>query len=50
LNEQDHIIETFTEMASRYESLMNSELNRFWGVSYQLKRLSGDAEALAIRV
>jgi ubiquinone/menaquinone biosynthesis C-methylase UbiE len=34
LNEQDHIIETFTEMASRYESLMNSELNRFWGVSY----------------
>ena len=34
MNEQDHIIETFTEMASRYESLMNSELNRFWGVSY----------------
>jgi len=34
LNEQDHIIETFTEMASRYEILMNSELNRFWGVSY----------------
>ena len=34
MNEQDHIIETFTEMASRYERLMNSELNRFWGVSY----------------
>ena len=34
MNEQDHIIDTFTEMASRYESLMNSELNRFWGVSY----------------
>jgi len=34
LSERDHIIETFTEMASRYESLMNSELNRFWGVSY----------------
>ena len=34
MNEQNHIIETFTEMASRYESLMNSELNRFWGVSY----------------
>lgn len=34
MNEQDHIIKTFTEMASRYESLMNSELNRFWGVSY----------------
>ena len=34
MNEQDHIIETFSEMASRYESLMNSELNRFWGVRY----------------
>jgi len=34
MNEQDHIIETFAEMASRYESLMNSELNRFWGVNY----------------
>jgi len=34
MNEQDHIIETFSEMASRYESLMNSELNRLWGVSY----------------
>jgi ubiquinone/menaquinone biosynthesis C-methylase UbiE len=34
MNEQDHIIETFTEMAARYESLINSELNRFWGVSY----------------
>jgi len=34
LDEQDHIIKTFTEMASRYESLMNSELNRFWGVNY----------------
>jgi ubiquinone/menaquinone biosynthesis C-methylase UbiE len=34
MNEQEHVIETFTEMASRYESLMNNELNRFWGVSY----------------
>ncbi len=34
MNEHDHIIETFAEMASRYESLMNSELNRFWGVNY----------------
>ena len=34
MNEQDHIIDTFAEMASRYENLMNSELNRFWGVSY----------------
>jgi len=28
MSEQDHIIETFSEMASRYENLMNSELNR----------------------
>ena len=34
MSEQDHIIETFTEMASRYENLVNSELNRFWGISY----------------
>jgi len=34
LSEQEHIIEAFTEMASRYESLMNNELNRIWGVSY----------------
>ena len=34
MSEQDHIIETFSEMASRYENLMNSELNRLWGVSY----------------
>jgi hypothetical protein len=34
LNEQEHVIETFTEMAPRYESLMNNELNRFWGFSY----------------
>lgn len=34
MNEQKHIIETFTEMASRYDKLMNSELNRFWGINY----------------
>ena len=34
MSEQDHIIETFSEMASRYEKLMNNELNRLWGVSY----------------
>ena len=34
MNEQEHVIETFTEMASRYEKLMNNELNRFWGFSY----------------
>jgi ubiquinone/menaquinone biosynthesis C-methylase UbiE len=34
LNEQEHIIKTFSEMASRYERLMNSELRRFWGIDY----------------
>jgi len=34
LNEQKHIVETFTEMATRYEDLMNSELRRFWGIDY----------------
>ena len=33
--EQREIITTFSEMAPRYESLMNSELNRFWGVDYE---------------
>jgi ubiquinone/menaquinone biosynthesis C-methylase UbiE len=35
LEEQQQIIETFTEMAPRYEGLMNNELNRFWGFSYE---------------
>ena len=30
----DNIIQTFTEMAPNYEEIVNSELNRFWGVSY----------------
>lgn len=34
MNEQEHIIETFSEMASRYEKLMNGELSRFWGIDY----------------
>jgi len=34
MGEQEHIIETFSEMATRYEQLMNSELNRFWGINY----------------
>ena len=34
MNEHNHIIETFTEMASRYESMVNSELYRFWGFKY----------------
>ena len=35
MTEQQEIITTFSEMAPRYESLMNSELNRFWGIDYQ---------------
>jgi ubiquinone/menaquinone biosynthesis C-methylase UbiE len=34
LTEQEHIVETFSEMATRYEELMNSELSRFWGIDY----------------
>ena len=35
MEEQQHIIETFTEMAPRYEGLMNTELSRFWGFTYE---------------
>lgn len=35
MEEQQHIIETFSEMAPRYEGLMNSELSRFWGLTYE---------------
>ena len=31
----DNIIETFKEMAPNYEKIVNSELSRFWGLSYQ---------------
>jgi len=34
LDEQHEIIKTFSEMAPRYEKLMDSELNRFWGINY----------------
>ena len=34
MEEQTHIIATFTELAPRYEEVVNSELNRFWGWSY----------------
>ena len=44
MTEQQEIITTFSEMAPRYESLMNSELNRFWGIDYSgfVKRLLED--------
>lgn len=35
MEEQQHIIETFSEMAPRYEGLMNNELTRFWGFTYE---------------
>lgn len=34
MEEQKNIIETFTELAPRYEEVVDSELNRFWGWSY----------------
>ena len=34
MNEKENIIETFTELAPRYEEVVNAELNRFWGWSY----------------
>ncbi|HLO15787.1 MAG TPA: methyltransferase domain-containing protein [Anaerolineales bacterium] len=34
MSDKEHIIETFTELAPRYEEVVNAELNRFWGWSY----------------
>jgi ubiquinone/menaquinone biosynthesis C-methylase UbiE len=34
MNNKENIIETFTELAPRYEEVVNAELNRFWGWSY----------------
>jgi ubiquinone/menaquinone biosynthesis C-methylase UbiE len=34
MNNEENIIETFTELAPRYEQVVNLELNRFWGWSY----------------
>lgn len=34
MDEQQNIIAAFTEMAPRYEKLMNDELNKFWGIDY----------------
>jgi Methylase involved in ubiquinone/menaquinone biosynthesis len=34
MDNNDHIIETFTELAPRYEEVVNAELHRFWGWSY----------------
>jgi len=34
MNDKAHIIDTFTELAPRYEEVVNAELNRFWGWNY----------------
>lgn len=34
MDDKVNIIETFTELAPRYEEVVNAELNRFWGWSY----------------
>lgn len=34
MDEQQNIIAAFSEMAPRYEQLMNDELNKFWGIDY----------------
>jgi len=34
MNEQATLIETFTELAPRYEEVVDAELDRFWGWSY----------------
>ena len=34
MDDQENIIETFTELAPRYEEVVDAELGRFWGWSY----------------
>lgn len=34
MNNKNNLIETFTELAPRYEEVVNAELDRFWGWSY----------------
>jgi demethylmenaquinone methyltransferase/2-methoxy-6-polyprenyl-1,4-benzoquinol methylase len=34
MDDKNNVIETFTELAPRYEEVVNAELNRFWGWSY----------------
>lgn len=34
MDDKNNIIETFTELAPRYEEVVNAELDRFWGWSY----------------
>jgi ubiquinone/menaquinone biosynthesis C-methylase UbiE len=56
MTEQNEIITTFSEMAPRYESLMNNELNKFWGISYKnfvsnlLNDISSDKDDLILDI
>ena len=34
MNNKENIVETFTELAPRYEEVVNAELDRFWGWNY----------------
>ena len=35
MDDKENIIEAFTELAPRYEEVVNAELDRFWGWSYE---------------
>ena len=35
MEEKEVVVEAFTELAPRYESVVNNELKKFWGWSYQ---------------
>lgn len=35
MNSKENIVEAFTELAPRYEEVVNAELDRFWGWSYE---------------
>ncbi len=35
MEEKEVVVEAFTELAPRYENVVNHELNKFWGWSYQ---------------
>jgi len=35
MEDKEVVVEAFTELAPRYESVVNNELNKFWGWSYQ---------------
>ena len=34
MEDKEVVVEAFTELAPRYESVVNNELNKFWGWSY----------------